>query len=129
MTFAIRKQNCLCPLAVEMKVSLNRVLRQEQVFRDVCFTLLLARVFSKCSGLSVLRLLVPLTVYFLFCTFPQMVSYIYIFFATVCLIQWICFSFLYELLEPQQLIANCSIFWTTVFDFYLKNLITSKLAF
>lgn len=129
MTFAVRKQNCLCPLADEMEVSLNRVLRQEQVFRDVvCFTLLLARVFSKCSRLSVLRLLVPLTNYFLFLYFSSD-SFLYIFFATVCLIQWICFSFLYKLLEPQHLIAKCSIFWTTVFDFYFKNLMTSKLVF
>lgn len=65
----------------------------------------LAEAFSKCSGLSA-ELRMPLATSF-FCTFPQMFSY---FFAAVCLIESFCFSFLYELLEPEQLVAMCSVF-------------------
>lgn len=120
MTFAVREQNCLCPLAIEMlEVFLNRVLSQEQVIRDImCFKLLLAKVFSSAPDC-----LLPFFVLFLR-WFP-----IYFSFAAVCLILWICFSFF--VWTAWAIAVDCKVlhFLNNSIWFLFKNLIRSKLAF
>lgn len=89
-------------------------------FKDI--TLLLAKAFSKCRGLSVELL----CVYFLFCTFPPMFSFSFFFW--LLFVWWsdfvsvFCMSCLCSWLQSAPFLDNN--IW-----FLFKSLITSKLAF
>lgn len=77
-----------------------------------------------CLQSSLCPCLLPCFVFFLKCFF-----FPFSFLFCCCLFDSDVVSFLYELLEPQQLVAKCSIFLNNNIWFLFSNLITSKLAF